>query len=172
MKQFNKSIKHILPNNSDEVWKKINGYEAEISNYGRIRSLITNKLLHIVIDKNGYENIVLWNKDKQERFLIHRLVAIHFVHNNNPAFYNTVNHIDENKNNNHYLNLEWCDDNYNNTYSKGHKIKCIDINTGEFKVFDSTRKAGKYINKSGTFIQRALKNNTTYNNYKWERMYG
>lgn len=68
MKQFNKSIKHILPNNPNEVWKKINGYEAEISNYGRIRSLITNKLLHIIIDKNGYESIVLWNKDKQERF--------------------------------------------------------------------------------------------------------
>lgn len=40
----------------------------------------------------------------------------------------------------------------------------------EISVFNSERKAGEAIGKSGTFIRRALLNNTVYNNYKWERI--
>jgi len=39
---------------------------------------------------------------------IHTLVALHFVENNKPGEYDTVNHMDGNKLNNYAGNLEWC----------------------------------------------------------------
>lgn len=43
---------------------------------------------------------------KTKWYYAHRLVAQHFCPN--PHNYNEVNHIDGNKANNHYTNLEWC----------------------------------------------------------------
>ncbi len=40
---------------------------------------------------------------------IHRLVASHFVHNENKEKFNIVDHIDGDKLNNHYFNLRWTD---------------------------------------------------------------
>lgn len=169
MVKFNKPIKNVL-NYPNEVWKRIEEQNAYISNYGRVKSSITNNMLTIHWDKNGYEYIILWNKNIQIKYLIHRLVAIAFVDNPNPKEFNVVNRINENKTDNRAENLEWCNSNYNNTYSKGYKIKRIDLSNGNISVFNSERKAGEAIGKSGTFIRRALLNNTVYNNYKWERI--
>lgn len=51
-------------------------------------------------------------------YKIHRLVALHFCENLNPELYTEVNHIDENKQNNIYSNLEWCSRKMNNHHSK------------------------------------------------------
>lgn len=105
MVKFNKPIKNVL-NYPDEVWKRIKEQNAYISNYGRVKSSITNNMLTIHWDKNGYEFIILWNKDIQTKCLIHRLVAIAFVDNPNPKEFNVVNHINENKADNRAENLE------------------------------------------------------------------
>lgn len=47
---------------------------------------------------------------------IHRLVAKAFVNGENEDN-NIVNHIDGNKENNHYSNLEWCSISYNNKHA-------------------------------------------------------
>ena len=46
---------------------------------------------------------------------IHRMVALHFVDNDDPEVKTCVDHIDGNKHNNHYTNLEWV------TRSENHK---------------------------------------------------
>lgn len=48
---------------------------------------------------------------KYKSICIHRLVGIYFVENNNG--FNVLNHIDGNKLNNRYDNLEWCDQVHN-----------------------------------------------------------
>ena len=62
----------------------------------------------------GYLQVALFKNHKPTNFLVHRLVAEYFVENPNGFCF--VNHKDENKGNNHFSNLEWCDMAYNNAY--------------------------------------------------------
>jgi uncharacterized protein (DUF433 family) len=103
-----------------EKWSKIKNFEDryEISNYGRLKrlakihpnsgNLSPEMILKPPISQYGY-NTTLLTKEGGERinYKIHRLVAEYFVHNQNPDEFQIVNHIDGDKLNNHYTNLEW-----------------------------------------------------------------
>lgn len=94
-----------------EEWKDVIGYEEffMVSNYGKVWSKRTNKQLRTTSTENGYEVFVSrfnGRKSKSILFRVHRLVAIAFVENKHNKPY--VNHIDGNKKNNYYKNLEWC----------------------------------------------------------------
>ena len=64
-------------------------------------------------NNNGYQNVSIGGGKKNKRF-IHRIVAECYVEN--PNNYEQVNHIDNNRSNNHYSNLEWCTTQYNTEY--------------------------------------------------------
>ncbi len=66
-------------------------------------------------DKKGYMHITLSNNGIRKTFLVHRLVAEHFIHN--PNNLSQVNHIDGNKSNNNVNNLEWVTSSDNITHS-------------------------------------------------------
>lgn len=66
------------------------------------------------INVHGYVKVGLRKNNKTYHKSIHRLVAEIFIPN--PYKYDIINHIDENKTNNDYTNLEWCTVQYNNTY--------------------------------------------------------
>ena len=108
-----------------EIWKDIPNYENlyQISNYGRVRSLhnrYKNKLyLKPCATSKGYLSVSLCKDHTQKAFNIHRLVAEAFIPN--PKNLPCINHIDENKENNIFSNLEWCTYQYNNTY--GHRLE-------------------------------------------------
>ena len=105
-----------------EEWKDIKNYEGlyQVSNWGRVKSLITDKNRRKRILKqhnrgNGYLFVVLTNNEHQSKNIsVHRLVAETFLPN--PENLPEVNHIDENKENNRVDNLEWCDHTYNINY--------------------------------------------------------
>jgi hypothetical protein len=92
-----------------ELWKPIliNGEitQYEVSDHGRVKSYITNKVLCQRSNRCGYFYIVICTKQKHYTKTVHRLVAKAFIPNpdNKPC----VNHIDGNKQNNHVSNLEW-----------------------------------------------------------------
>ena len=102
-----------------------------ISNYGKVFSKSSNRVIKIYKSKNGYYSVSLSiKKGKQKRFLIHRLVAKHFINNlqNKPQ----VNHIDGDKSNNHTDNLEWvtAKENVRHAYEIGLRDYSIIINNG------------------------------------------
>lgn len=106
-----------------EIWKDIEGYDGkyQISNLGRIKSFKQGKerMLKQAIDKNGYSKVVLWKNNKGKNYNVHRLVAIAFLSNQNN--HKEVNHIDGNKQNNIYSNLEFVShgENMKHAYIKG-----------------------------------------------------
>ena len=120
-----------------EQWKAVVGYEGiyEVSNYGKVRNVKTGRILKLGKSKNGYLRVGLHKNGKQKYFLVHRLVAIAFIPN--PDNKETVNHIDEDKTNNHVCNLEWMTQKENTRHSKCKKVLCIE--TGE--VYDSMTEA-------------------------------
>jgi hypothetical protein len=105
----------------EELWVSIKEFEGLylISSKGRIKALpkslnifsgnkrITKeKILKNQIDHRGYESIILRKDKTYKSFKVHRLVGQYFVDNCNG--YNEINHLDGNKLNNNFDNLEWC----------------------------------------------------------------
>ena len=113
-----------------EEWKIIDEFpDYEISNLGNCRRKKDKKLLTKSKYSNGYIRYSLYRKG----YLAHRLVAKAFVPNPNPEKYTIINHKDENKTNNIYTNLEWCDKRYNVYY--GNCINKISRANSACRVF-------------------------------------
>lgn len=80
------------------------------------------------IDNVGYKQCNLYKDGKKKYVRVHRLVAELFVQN--PNNLPQVNHIDGNKLNNHYKNLEWVNNSQNtkhafdNNLTSKVKLKC------------------------------------------------
>lgn len=98
---------------TSDVWKPIDGYEGkyEVSNTGMVRILNYHrtgikKVLSTQIDRYGYVCVCLPKEgNKRKHMTVHRLVAKAFVPN--PDGKPEINHIDGNKQNNLFSNLEW-----------------------------------------------------------------
>ena len=98
----------------NEIWKDIKNYEGtyQISNFGNVRNIRTNRIMIQSTRSSGYKQITLYNPNKT--FRVHRLVAEAFIPN--PNNLPQINHKDENKSNNRVDNLEWCTTKYNINY--------------------------------------------------------
>lgn len=91
-----------------EIWKKVVGYNYEVSNEGNVRKQSSKKPKATFTNNCGYELVILYKNNEQKAVRVHRLVADLFVPNKN-LFNNEVNHKDGNKKNNRAENLEWVD---------------------------------------------------------------
>ena len=86
----------------------LNGQKTDfwLEDTGRLHNVKTNRWLKGGMNK-GYHFYSLYFKGKQYILYTHRAVAEYFVNNPDPATKTIVHHIDGNKTNNNYLNLEW-----------------------------------------------------------------
>lgn len=101
-----------------EAWEYIRGYNGlyKISNFGKVFSCRSKRLLKPQLDRYGYYVVNLCKHGEKKKLYIHRAVAMNFV----PNIYlekTDVNHIDGVKTNNRADNLEWCTKSYNQWHS-------------------------------------------------------
>lgn len=103
--------------NTNEIWKPVKGFEDyyQVSNLGRIKN--SRKILKTYINNSGYECIDFTVNKVRTKHLVHRVVCMTFLPNENE--HPEVNHKDEDKLNNSLENLEWC----SRSHNKQHSIK-------------------------------------------------
>jgi hypothetical protein len=146
-----------------EIWRSIDNYEGyEISNLGNIKSLskkikckngfrITKeKILKLKKTKGGYLSLQLKNKGKH--FLVHRLVALAFIHNpdNKPQ----INHINGIKNDNRVDNLEWCNQSENQIHAYKNRLQMPSLHK---RAFGENQGCSKLKEKDVYFILKNYK---------------
>ena len=178
-----------------ELWKDIDGFENyQISNYGKVKSkerLVSNacrsylkpeQILKTHVMKCGYLAVVLRDSEQKKHLLkVHRLVAEHFIPN--PNGLPQVNHIDGDKTNSNFENLEWCTpkQNTNHAIENGlrkkytgrniQKVYQIKEDTKEIiRIHDSFADAARHLGcKSVGSIYAACETFRGYGGYYWLR---
>lgn len=155
-----------------EIWKPIPEYEGlyEVSNLGRIKNR-KGQIIKQNLDKDGYPRLGLWKNGKCKCWHVHRAVAKAFCHNPDPQKFNQVNHKDEIKTNNNYLNLEWCDNDYNHAYGtcgkragikKSIPVVAQVMATGEVEHYASMTEAANVLGVTNAHISQAVNGKRNY----------
>ena len=156
-----------------EIWKTIKGFENyEVSNLGNVKSKQPNKkekILKFRVSKFGYYRVML---SGAKAFLVHRLVALAFIPNNENK--PEVNHVNSNKNDNTVENLEWStrSENINHSYLNGRGKKQKRIIRSDGKIYNSIKEASQDNNVTRPAISNCLSgkskksNNYVFKYYK------
>ena len=168
-----------------EIWKTVI-YDGEVfskyevSNYGNVRNVKTKKIRKQRQKENGYIQIYLIRNDGTGKgCYVHRLVAYTFIENNDHEK-TEINHIDEDKTNNHVDNLEWCTREYNMSYGtikkkfgngKRKKVMGKSVNECKVLVFKSAKQTEKlgFTPANVTAVCRGLWE--VHKGYTWKYIY-
>lgn len=149
-----------------EIWKDVEGYEGvyQVSNLGRVKRVTTGRILKPLKHTSGYLNIGLYKNHTVSKKLIHRLVAQAFIPN--PENKQEVNHIDEDKTNNLYSNLEWSTRKENNNHGTRNErmrktlstpILAINLKTGGVEEFHGSNECARQLGLNQSHITSVLK---------------
>jgi len=137
-----------------EIYKNVKGFEGyyQVSNLGNIKSLgaYNNRKEKLLTQENTktksvyYKRVKLHKNGKYTRFLVHRLVAMHFMPN--PKNKPQVNHIDNNTTNNTAENLEWCtaSENMQHSRNQGRQDKVTALATIAMRKANLVKSKTKY----------------------------
>ena len=141
--------------------KKPGGYgKGKVLDYSYKRELKPQR------DRKGYLKIVLeQNTDRRRNTSVHRLVAEAYLPN--PNGYDTINHINEDKDDNRVENLEWMSNADNVEYSQA-KVRLIETPTGEtIEIFNLTKWCREVLGhpSSGAML-RSLRTGRSCKGYK------
>ena len=145
----------------DEIWKDIEEYQGlyKISNTGKVKSLIKNKILKPKVNNknNGYILVSLYKDKKAKNYYIHRLVAKYFIPDWNEQL--LVDHINNIRTDNHVENLRMVttmENNYNpnSTICKPCRIT---FNDNTEKIFPSQTKAANFLGIDCTTLCNIMK---------------
>ena len=144
----------------EELWKDIIGYEGlyQVSNIGNIRKIAPfarkincSRCIPYLLSKakssTGYIHVQLVKQGKAKTINVHRLVANAFVPN--PYHKNEINHIDSDRSNNVFTNLEWVTHRENMI----HAVKQCHVNPSIMRNHKKKRYTVLQYSKNGEFIR-------------------
>lgn len=162
---------------TDEIWKPIKGFEGlyDISNYGRVMSRRSGKMLKPRKLPNGYLRVHLPNKCREA--YIHRLVAETFCERSEGC--DVVNHIDNDPSNNHASNLEWTTQRGNVIHAMNqgrvrnfpNAVKIVGVKDGIEYYFRSYNEAAQYAGvDSKTLWYRCKKGKMSNDGFLWKEV--
>lgn len=135
-----------------------------ISKEGEFYSLLENKKHKLYNSKEtafAYTFVSVYDMVKMVNVMnsIHRLVALAWLENDDYVNKNIIDHIDNNKNNNHVSNLRWVTNRANqakNYYSiSSIGVKLLNVDTGEESVYESLQEACKAIGRTPLYALTA-----------------
>ena len=165
-KSGDQTINKFIDNLPGEEWKAIQNYSNYIvSNCGRVMNIFTKRLLKPAISNSGgYYEVNLWRNNSGKVYRIHQLVYVTFSGDYDLKGY-VINHIDGNKHNNNFNNLEkitYAENNYHsvyviNTNQSNKPVLQYDLLGNFIKEYASIREA-ETITKCNC-ISRAIKYN-------------
>lgn len=157
--------------------RDIPGFEGRyaITSCGRVWSHLQHKFRKLSPDKDGYLRVNLYDENgKMHRFGVHRLVAITYI--DNPEDKPTVNHKDENKQNNCINNLEWMTMAEQNHYgskpersakNRQRAVYCVELD----RTFESVKEAAEELGIHRSGISQVICGVTkTHRGYHFERI--
>lgn len=137
-------------------FKQIPGtYDYYVNNEGLIYNLKYESYRKTTLYKAGYVGTSLRINGKLQTAYVHRLVALCFLPN--PYNHKQINHIDGNKANNHYTNLEWCSSRQNIQHSIETGLKPVkNIMTGRLRELNIGESISVYGNRRTNGLDSVL----------------
>ena len=162
------------------LWKDLINYEGiyKISEKGDIMNN-SEKILKTSI-RSGYNALSLTKDKKSKTINIHKLVAMTFLDPPDSEDMNNINHIDGNKFNNHFSNLEWVTSKRNcehaqQTGLKNNKVLPVlqfKMDDTFIREFSSITEAARETGASDAKISMVCKGKRkSTGNFKWKYKY-
>lgn len=122
----------------EEIWKDVLGYKGlyQVSNFGRVKSMarVKSNGFRVAFEEERilssarnndkmYDVVILCNDGNKKHFRVHCLVWDHFSENKRNGSILQVDHIDNNKRNNRFDNLQLLSQRDNTIKSKNNPLK-------------------------------------------------
>lgn len=158
----------------EEKWADVKGFENlyQVSNFGNVRakdkyvkykngrvSFYSGKPIKLTVNSAGYYSFCAHDNYKVKCFRVHRLVAEAFVPKVDGK--NCINHIDANKLNNHYSNLEWCtqEENVHHAINLGLNRESLKNNSSSIPVVKVDTNTGEDLERYPSINEAIRANN-------------
>lgn len=150
----------------NEIFKLLKFNEDyQISNFGRLLSSVRGPARILKPNSNnGYLQYFLKVSDTESKwFYAHRLVGEYFVFNLNN--WPEINHIDNDRSNNHYSNLEWTTRSLNQLHAfragrakpKGNRLKGIEVSNNTRKLMSEAKLGELHPKFRGYYVFNGLR---------------
>lgn len=161
------------PRAESVIWAYIDNYPNYIiSNIGEIQNIRSKRILKPALNAKGYYEVNLWRQNKGTTSQVHQLAYKAFSKDNNLQGF-VINHIDGDKKNNNYSNLEKITYQENNlhaecvikTHQSAKKIYQLDEDKNILREYPSIAQAQRDTGINN--ISRAIKEKTRAGGYFW-----